>query len=420
MKLGRIYKAAICLAVAAICQSPEASNFEIKTSLGYDFISQEYFLDSVSTDSSLSLWQLKTDYLDELRGRLSFRYWSGEQRELELQSSYEQSDGIFRIRFFSDWRPRLGKNKLGITAELERRDRYKGVSQFGDSYLFGYTKAFIKIPVSAKVTSKIQFMSEFVRFDSTSEFSFDYYRFGPKIGLTKSFESFSFLDVNLFLVARQVPDSAELDYLNFGLDGSFFGLLDGGDIDLYARFERKDYSRPDKQDDHFRFDFDGRGKINLRGNSIMRIELRSDFVFYSPEDQINFDYNRHLLAILAGYEKGGWGVALGPEFGLLLEQEGSLNTVENYFEIGGKIDLELLKAGRFFGSLESTLGYRNLKIEDQFQTNFIYERINTIGNFQLGNGLSLNWLFSAEWEWHDLRQDNSQIFLLSSSFSYSL
>ena len=420
MKLRRIQAAAICLLAAAICQNSEASNFEIKTSLGYDFISQEYFLDSVTTDSSLSLWQLKTDYLDELRGRLSFRYWSGEKRELELQSSYEQSNELFRIRLLADWRPKLGNNKLGIITELERRDRYKGVSQFGDSYLFGYTKAFIKIPVSARLTSKIQFMSEFVRFDTTSEFSFDYYRFGPKIGLTKSFESFSFLDVNLFLVARQVPDSAELDYLNFGLDGSFFGLMAGGDIDLYARFERKDYSRADNQDDHFRFDFDGRGKINLRGSSIMRIELRSDFIFYSPDDQVNFDYSRHLLAVLAGYEKNGWGVALGPEFGLLLEQAGDLNAVENYFEIGGKIDLELLRAGRFFGSLESTLGYRNLKIEDQLQTNFVYERINTIGNFQLGGGLSLNWLFSAEWEWHELRQENSQIFLLSSSFSYSL
>ena len=420
MKLGMIYMAAVCLAAAAICQNSEASDFEIKTSLGYDFISQEYFLDSVTTDSSLSLWQLKTDYLDDLRGRLSFRYWSGDQRELELQSSYEQSNELFRIRLFADWRPKLGNNRLGITTELERRDRYKGVSLFGDSYLFGYSRAFIKIPVSAKVTSKIQFMSEFVRFDTTSEFSFDYYRFGPKIGLTRSFESFSFLDVNLFLVARQVPDSAELDYLNFGLDGSFFGLMEGGDIDLYARFERKDYNRADKQDDHFRFDFDGRGKINLKGNSIMRIELHSDFVFYSSEDLVNFDYSRHLLAILAGYEKNGWGLAIGPEFGLLLEQAGSFNTVENYFEIGGKIDLELLKAGRFFGSLESTLGYRNLKIEDQLQTNFIYERINTIGNFQLGNGLSLNWLISAEWEWHDLSQENSQIFLLSSNFSYTI
>ncbi len=315
MKLGRIYAAAICLVAATICQNSEASNYEIKTSLGYDFISQEYFLDSVTTDSTLSLWQLKTDYLDELRGRISFRYWSGKQRELELQSSFEQSNELFRIRLFADWRPKLGNNKLGLSTELERRDRYKGVSQFGDSYLFGYTKAFIKIPISAKLTSKIQFMSEFVRFDSTTEFSFDYYRFGPKIGLTKSFESFSFLNVNLFLVTRQVPDSAELDYLNFGLDGSFFGFMDGGDIDLYARFERKDYSQADNQDDHFRFDFDGRGKINLRGSSIMRIEFRSDFIFYSPDDQVNFDYSRYLLAILAGYEKNGWGLAMARNSG---------------------------------------------------------------------------------------------------------
>ena len=132
------------------------------------------------------------------------------------------------------------------------------------------------------------------------------------------------------------------------------------------------------------------------------------------------NFPKGMWSTLAGFEKGGWGAAVGPAFGLLFEQKGGLNISEDYFEIGGRIDLELLKAGRFFGSLESTLGFRNLKIEDQLQSDFAFERINTIGNFQLTQGLSLNWLFSAEWEWHDFKEENSQIFLLSSNLSYSL
>jgi hypothetical protein len=420
VSLGRIYRAVALGAAALICQSLAASDFEIRTSLGYDFISSEYFLDSVASDSALTIWQLKTDYLDEFRGRVSFYYSPGNQKRFELQSSYEQSSELFRLRLLSDWRPDFGKNKVGINTELEWRDRYKGVSEFGDSYLFGYSRGLMKIPLSDNLISKIQFIGEFVDFDSTSEFNYNYYRFGPKIGLVKSFEGFSFLDANFFLVSRQVPDSAELDYLNFGLDASFFGVMDGGDIDAYARFERKNYSRADSQNDHFRFDFDGRGKINLGENYLVRLEFRSDIVFYNPQDPVNFDYSRFSWAALAGLEKGGWGVAVGPAFGLLFEQEGSLNISEDYFEIGGRVDLELLKAGRFFGSLESTLGFRNLKFEDQLQSDFVFERINTIGNFQLTQGLSLNWLLSAEWEWHDFKEENSQIFLLSSNLSYSL
>ncbi|HEX2897650.1 MAG TPA: hypothetical protein VHP63_06340, partial [candidate division Zixibacteria bacterium] len=102
------------------------------------------------------------------------------------------------------------------------------------------------------------------------------------------------------------------------------------------------------------------------------------------------------------------------------EQEGSLEAAEDYFEIGGKVDLELLKAGRFFGSIESTLGYRNLSVEEQYYTNFMFERLNTIGNITIFGGLNFNWLFSAEWEWHGITQENSQIFLLSTNLTYSI
>jgi len=65
----------------------------------------------------------------------------------------------------------------------------------------------------------------------------------------------------------------------------------------------------------------------------------------------------------------------------LIEQEGSYQAAEDYFEIGGKTELELPKSGSFFGSVESILGYRNLSVEQQYQIDFMFERVNTIGKF---------------------------------------
>ncbi|MGH8016266.1 MAG: hypothetical protein ACREBV_08760, partial [Candidatus Zixiibacteriota bacterium] len=296
------------------------SNLDLKTSLGYDFVSQEYFLDSVVTDTTLSIWLLESSYLDDFKGRLALNYFPFDDRRLELESSYEQSSELYRFRFQSDWRPKIGKSRLDLNSELERRGRHKGTSDFGDEYFFAYTRAALTKPISDKTSLKFQMFGEMVSFDSSGDFNYNYYRTGPKVGLSKTFEGFSFLDANLFLMTRQVPDSSELDYLSFGLDGSFMAITEGGDIDLFTRFERKDYNRADVQDDHFRFDFDGRGKFNLTEKYFTRLELQTEIVLYNRLDPVNFDFGKTGWAVLTGVEMDGWSVALGPAFELLMEQ----------------------------------------------------------------------------------------------------
>jgi len=397
-----------------------SSNLEIRASLGYDFVSQEYFLDSVITDTTLSIWQLESSYLDDFKGRLAIHYRPFDDRRLELQTSYEQSSELYRFRSQSDWHPRFGNSRFDLSTEIERRGRHRGENEFGDSYYFGYTRAALTTSVSEKTNLKFQLSGEFVSFDSAADFNYNYYRLGPKFGISRIFEGFSFLDANFYFVSRQVPDSSELDYLSFGIEGSFLGIMEGGDIDLYSRLERKNYNRTDVQDDHFRVDFDGRGKIKMGAKYFTQFELQTEIVLYNRQDPLNFDYGRTGWAILAGIENNGWSVGAGPTFELLMEQEGTYNAAEDYFEMGGKVEIEVLKAGRIFGSIESILGYRNLSVEEQFYTDFVFQRLNTLGNITLVQGLNLNWLFSAEWEWHDLQQDNSQIFLLSTNLTYSI
>jgi hypothetical protein len=179
-----------------------SAGLEIKTSLGYDFVSQEYFLDSAATDSALSTWLLKTDYLDDFKGRIALDYLPFADRRLELQSSYEQSSELFRLRFNSDWRPKLGKARFGFNTEIERRGRHKGTGEFGDSYLLGYTRASLTLPVSENTNTRFQMVGEAVRFDSVSAFSYNYFRFGPKIGINWTFDGFSFLDASAFFMTR--------------------------------------------------------------------------------------------------------------------------------------------------------------------------------------------------------------------------
>jgi hypothetical protein len=83
------------------------------------------------------------------------------------------------------------------------------------------------------------------------------------------------------------------------------------------------------------------------------------------------------------------------------------------------VDADLMMINRLFLSAESTTGLRNLKYEDDLQSDYTFERVNLIGDLKIIAGLNLNFLMSAEWEWHSNSNENSALYLLSSNLTYT-
>lgn len=400
----------------------QASSLGVKVGVGYDFLSQEYFLDSTlreGPDSLFILWSLKTNYLDDIKSQLDLTYAPYLDRRLELQSSYEQTPEFIRVRFISDLRPKLRNSKFDINSEIEWRNRYRGVSELGDSYLSGYLKAKMSTPLAGLTTAYFQIHGDGVNFQSPSEFSYNFYRIGAKAGVMKSYENFSYADARLFITTRQVPDSLELNYLSFGAEGSVLGFYSGGEIDLYGRLERKDYKQAFDEDDHIRVELNARSKVDLGKKWFTRQEIDFDLTLFSLTDPVNQDYGRTGLTLLCGYENNGLSISIGPDFEYLDEQQDSLTEGEDYFESGAKVDLDYMTLDKIFVSVESILGYRNLKFENELQSDFTFERLSVIADIKFFSVLSLSILFSAEWEWHNRSEENSRIYLLSSNLSYT-
>jgi len=201
------------------------------------------------------------------------------------------------------------------------------------------------------------------------------------------------------------------------VEGSLLGFYTGWEIDLYARLERKDYQRAEGVDDYYRGELNGRSKIKLGERWFARQEVDFELTLYNADDPVNNDYGRAGVTLLYGYERNGFSIGFGPDFEYLDEQQDSLAEGEDYFESGAKIDLDYV--GDFFCSIESTLGYRNLKFDNELQSDFTFQRLSVIADLKLLSILTLSVLFSAEWEWHTIPEENSQIFLLSSNLSYA-
>ena len=401
-----------------------AADLSIKAGVGYEFLSQQYFLDSAlleGPDSTLTEWSLSSTYLDDIKGQVTFLY---QAEATEISGTIEQTADFLRLRGLTSYSHHSGRSRIDLDGEFEWRNRFGRADDFGDSYLFYHGRIRAATPIAADLYGVSQVRIETVDFFGAEEFSFDYARISGKIGVEKSFEDFSFIEAGIIAGTRQVPDSLVMNYTTCGIDGSVFAFLPTGDIDLTARMEYRDYNRPDAQDDHTRLETFGRNRFTLSDSWFTRQEIDFEALLYSQDDLVNADFARVGAALLAGKEIGGLTVAAGPDVEWLTEAGRSeldslMLTGEDYFEYGLKLNLDYLGSSGFFGSLQSVTGYRDLQAENEFQTNFRFQRLFAMADIRIYSVLNLTMMFSAEWEWHDLDQNDSELYLLSSTLNYA-
>ena len=427
MRACWIILASFGITLGSIRSTVAETGLTVRTGLGYEYMSQEFFLDTQELSGSDSLelsTQLKTTYLDDFKGQVTLSYAPYDDYRLELRGVAEQTSDQLRLRLSTDYRPTLGSVKLNWSAEVERRNDRSTGSDVDYGYVSGYGRAKITVPVWKAVSLWAALRSDFVYFDSIQPDLYDYYRAGGQLGMVHTFSDFSSLNVNLFVTGREVARSVDQDYLNSGLEGLFFGFYAQGQVDALMRYEIRDYEQEAELGDYRRAEFTIANKHSLRERFFAREELEIETLRYDTADVLPQDYKRVELTLLAGLSQDSWSIAAGPEIEALQEQASSDYAVgEEYTEIGLKAQFDIILPGKVFASLESVSGRRDLTREgesDVALSDFNYERLNLLADVTILSGLSLNFLAAADWEWHDQPDENSRLYLISTSLTYGL
>nr|AOR51109.1 elongator complex protein 1 isoform 2 [uncultured bacterium pAW1] len=392
----------------------------VKVGVGYDLLSQEYFLDSAiaeGPDSLLTRWTLRTTYLDDIKARIDFNVTHPDRRSYSFRSTYEQARELIRVRLNGDWRPTVGPIALEWRGQTDWRVRYRDTSKPGDTYFSGSGSIRARYPFSSQLSTFVQAQGNIVSFEYPAQYVYDYYRVGGKVGM-ELISATGLAGVSAFLLQRQVPDSQNLDYDNAGLDASWLSSYGWGDLDLFARFDHKNYNQPGDQDDYRRLELTARSRQGLGQRYFLRQEVEAAQYFYNDEDLLNASFLELAGVVQMGYQSGGLMVGAGPEGKILREEDKNGTTGEDYTEGGLQLDLDYLGSS-LFGSLEWSTGYRTLALESEGQTDFFYQRLNILFDWTLQERWTFSLFGAAEWEWHSPSSDDSRLYLLSTALSYS-
>lgn len=418
--LTRIVVAVTILWGFAITSPVHAGRWEFQAGVGYDFLSQEFFLDSlqqVGIDSVLVNWNFRRDYLDDLKGQLSVRYRSSDFRTLESRWQYEQTDELIRQKANLRWQPRAGAVRFDLRQEFEHRLRYRGDDKPGDQYLSGFTRIRARSPVGDRFGLFGQTDLDFVDFGGPLPISADYQRIQLRAGST--FQTVRLmLELAGFGGGRRAPDSARLEYWSMGCDASAIGSIFTTEHTYLLRVERRDYNRGENEDDYTRLDFSGRTEGSIRGHLFWRVETDLEAVWFASGDQINASYERLQVVPLVGRSWGTFRAGAGPSVDVLFEQADEFGQGEAHREVGGRADLDYVGIGGVLASLQSQLAWRNMVQEGEFQSDFLVQRLSLFGDLPLAGQLRLALFFSAEWEWHEQAEDDMRVYLLSSGLTW--
>jgi hypothetical protein len=394
---------------------------DIRAGVGYDVISQSFFFDSLtligidSLDASLTQ---STTYLDEPKAFVRLGLHPLDNGRLDLTTQLDQTRDLFRAKFYADSRLRLGLHRLQFNSELEVRKDVRGDAEAGEEFLYGSARARADFALGQAWTSFWSIRANFVDFDSAGDLSYNQFRLLATSGFIRTFDDFSSITGMIFVGSRTVPDSSRLDYVTYGLESNVMAYYDNGAVDLTARIERKDYNQPDDEDDYTRLELLGNHKVELTKTWLTRQEIDLEYSSFSDSDLVNVDYMRTRLYAQAGLTSRGVYVWAGPQVEFLTEGPSDLASAADYNEYALRLDIDYMSARSMYAAVEWSGGIRDVRLEDDFQSDFWFNRLTVLGDARLINGLGLNVLFSAEWEWHSQDQENNRLYLLSSSLTY--
>jgi len=432
----------ICFVLAATAPVSVAANFSdrngFSASFGgdYQYISQEFYnavLDTTTIDF-IETWQLNIDKINDFifKTGLGYNYQKSVSKfniigDLELSGDriLGRTEGYYQLGDYNNRLKLFGKfeSKSPSGGDDNRIEKYRyfqtylnGRKRLSRPVSINFKTAFEQISFGGKPAAVVD--SSDSLFGIPTFYSYDYSIISGWVGGDFILSEFtSELAWRAGYNHREVPDSGEAcyDQYRFGLEYSYSSL--NGTFSLEGEMEVRDYLQPLGADDFGALIFRGRAsrtygdRVELGGN------FQSDWYRYNRPDIVNRDCLLIRGEVNETTRLNGFG--WGPLVRLEYRREKALtdNEIESFpegydqWEAG--IHTEFLNRVALFFNGEVTYGRRDYPEASGFQTSYNFWSVSLLADYSLFRNLSFNLMFDGSFEGHELREDNTNLYLLS-------
>jgi len=393
----------------------------------YQLITQEYqdaIYDTISVDPIE--YRKTSDEIDDLFLKTNLSYRFRDPKNLfNLKTDMELSADRLIGRAESSYRLGNYNNNLMLAGLFENKTRYGNDEEYDEGYnsIEGYIKS--NHTLSSRLRLMLKAGAETVIFNNNGQVvsedsitqslysSFDYTLITVTASNELSLNGFSDqLYWNIGYIRRYVPDSTEADYGHVRLNLEFTSFWTDGYISLFSELDFKDYNRSDKTDDYSALNLNGRLNQKLNNELTLGVGSFLDVYSFTLQDIVNRNY-----ALFRGdvrLTRAIGASALGPIIKMEFRREEELEDLpENYSEFAGGIVFESLSGRDLFMDAEVLGGRRSYRDDYTILSSYTYFSSSLIASYRFWRQTSLNVLFDGTFEFHDLSENDTNLYLVS-------
>lgn len=391
-----------------------------KAGLNYDFISQDYYLRDIDTlgISNDSLAELRgySDRLDEKGVNLRLELQRKGPAKVLLSNNTFLSDEKIRnqVRFRIEW----GAWKFTSDAEFKS---YAGSDDFNiyDSRLQNSSRLGFAFFKNEDWEAEVSQEFEYTGYNDRSESVYGYRQHESRLRLTRNIADFSALELALRYDQRNSYDSSLLDFskgiAEIGLD--YIGASQSIQSRIYL--ERKKYSWEGSDDNYYYIGPYLDASFSIAEQLELSPQLEAQYYDFDVQSLATFSHWRMLTQLELDYR---YNLLSSFSIGIARERFQSADSTYNeqdYQATKLLAGYENLSSRSFSLSLESQLGWRNYSNnESDFYTDHWFVNLDLLADVNLTDGIRFSIIGGSSFEYHDDKEDDVFLYLLSGNLSY--
>ncbi len=388
----------------------------------YDFISHDYYLLTIDTlgISSDSLEELKlyNDRIDEKGVNLRLALERNGAARFTIANRIYLTDE--KIRDLLSLRLEWGLLRLDTETDLKSYGFDDEFSLYDDRL---QNQSRISFAVLDRDRWRVELSEEFEYsgYSNRSSSVYGYRQYETRLRLYRDLADFSQLNLSLRYDQRDTYDSSALDFSRFIVESGIDQI--GSQISLQANvfLERKNYSNSAVENNYIYLSpyFDLDWSLSEQWALAPRIEL--NYYGYDREELATFSHLRTDSEMLLQYH---YSLLSYVDFGI--GQESFIATHrdhadQDFHSVQALAGFESMASTDFTISLDTEFGHRNFtSAESSFYSDHWFLRFDLYADWQVAQGLRLSVIGGTDFEYHDKKEDDAFLYLLSANLTYAI